>query len=222
MNRLSAQLMVASAVVSAVASTTTMSLASFTNPLVPAWRGSEGTSYLYWESFTSAFEGTNAPQTSTGVWGSNLSNSLTGAIIAGSGNMYGAGGAMSIGISATSAPTNMGALVLNISTAGTEIDYGAVGLTRTLVGGEIQTLAFDSYEIRFTSAIPNFGNMINVAYTWDLSAIAGDAITGWNISFASPIANMSLDAVSVDINTVPAPSAIALLGCVGLLRRRAR
>ncbi len=196
--------------------------AAFVNPLVPAWRGEAGTSYLYWESFTSAFDGTNAPGTANGPWSANLTNLLPGAVIAGSGNLYGAGGPMSIAVGGYGATDSMSAFVLNISTAGTEINYAGVTLALSLAGGTVETVAFDAYEIRFTNTIPNFGNQINVAYTWDLGEYAASSITGWNLNFANSLANLSLDAVSVDIQNVPAPSVCALLGMIGVLRRRAR
>lgn len=209
-------------VVSTVTSLTSVASAAFVNPLVPSWRGEAATSYLYWESFTSALRGTNAPQTSTGVWSANLTNSLPGAVIAGSGNMYGAGGAMAITVAGSGATDTMSAFVLNLSTAGSEINYAGVTLALTLAGGAIETVAFDAYEIRFINTIPGFGNQINVAYTWDLGEYATTSITDWNLNFAGSVANLSLDAVSVDIQSVPTPGAIALVAVCGLLRRRAR
>ena len=78
------------------------------------------------------------------------------------------------------------------------------------------------HEGRFINTIPGFGNQINVAYTWDLGEYATTSITDWNLNFAGSVANLSLDAVSVDIQSVPTPGAIALVAVCGLLRRRAR
>ena len=87
--------------------------AELVNPVVPAWRGDANTAFAQWESFTSADGGPNAPEQGAG---GTCFNFGPGAIIASSGNLYGAGGALNIHVYPAAAPLfNLQQAVVNIS-----------------------------------------------------------------------------------------------------------
>ena len=83
------------ATIVAVSALTGLAAADLTNPLVPEWRGGAGAYYAGWESFTDAAGGANAPEAGSGF---DLYNFGPGAFIAGSGNIYAAGGPLDIHI----------------------------------------------------------------------------------------------------------------------------
>ena len=79
------------ATIVAVTAVTGMATADLINPDIPIWRDDADTAFAQWDSFTSATGGPNAAEQGGG-W--NLYNFGSGAIIASSGNLYAAGGAL--------------------------------------------------------------------------------------------------------------------------------
>ena len=192
------------------------------NPLAPDWRGDADTAYYQWDSFSQAFGAPNFPSVPPGPPSVGLYNFESGASIASSGNLYGANG-LNIHIYPLSeepaAPPMMA--VLNISTMGTTLSLDTVQgyLGAPMSGGEY----FDavSSEVRFEESMGEMGVMQTMAFTFDLSEWAGGDTT-FGFFFKGEMPHISLDAVSLDLNYVPAPGAAALLLVAGLGTRRRR
>lgn len=203
----------------AIAVTTCVASADLTNPDVPDWRGDANTSYAQWDSFTSADGGPNSP---TAGFGMNLYNFGPGAIIASSGNLYGAGGPLNIHVYPAGAPLfNAQTAVVNVSYLGNPID---VDNMQALVGdaGSGTYVNASSVDLR-DQASGGFGGA-TYALTFDLSNVA---LGFQSLSFffdTAGASNSSLDAISIDVlgSAVPAPGALALLGLAGVSRRRRR
>ena len=178
----------------AVSAVTGMATADLINPLVPDWRGDANATYAYWDSFTSADGGPNFPEQGGGF---QLFNFGQGAIIAGSGNLYGAGGALDIHVYSLGelAPTEA---VLSFSFLGNPIDTSDV--QAFFNGSYIDPL---TSELRGESGGGGFSAQ-TWSFTYDFSNIAGDS-GSVAFFFGSELANSSLDAVSVDVLSIPAP-----------------
>lgn len=187
--------------------------ADLVNPDVPSWRGDAGTGFAQWDSFTSADGGANAPEQGFGF---NLFNFGTGAIIAGSGNLYAAGGALNIHVYQAGPPIfGLNEAVVNISFAGSPIDTDNV---RAFVGDQATGSYVDSVAEFRGGGGGGFAPQ-TWAFTFDLSAFSGGAFP-LSFFFGSEEANSSLDAISIDYNTIPAPGALMALGLLGVARRR--
>jgi MYXO-CTERM domain-containing protein len=204
------------ATIVAATAVTGMATADLINPEIPTWRGDADTAFAQWDSFTSAAGGPNAAEQGGG-W--NLYNFGSGAIIASSGNLYGASGALNIHVYPAAAPLyNMQEAVVNISFAGNPIEVDNV---RALVGtAEDGTYVIGTPEFRGGDG--GFSPQ-TYAFTFDLSS-AAFGFQSLSFFFDSELANSSLDAISIDVlgQAVPAPGVLALLGLAGLTSRRRR
>jgi len=189
--------------------------ADLVNPLIPDWRGDAGASFYEWDSFSSAY---NAPNfNDSGDAGGMLFNFAPGALITGSGNIYGFENPLNIHIYGYG-PLEQA--VLNIASMGTEMDYSTVSLFVS-DGENGQYFNYDSFATNYYEEIPNFGANVSTSYTWDLSDFDG-VITEWAVFVNGTSPHNVLDAVSVDIfsGAIPTPGALALLGIASLTRKR--
>lgn len=191
---------------------TGMATADLTNPDVPTWRGDADATYASWDSFTNANGGPNAPEVGSGF---NVYNFGAGAIIAGSGNIYGAGGPLDIHIYSTG---NIAAsqAILSFSFLGNPMDTSNV--RAFFEGSYVDPI---QSELR---ALEDFGGFVKEtwSFTYDISNASGAASSLAFFFNSGDLANSSLDAVSVDVLSVPAPGALALLGLAGIASRRRR
>lgn len=195
----------------------------FTNPLIPSWAGGPNTQHAGWESFTQAGGGPNLPDQS-GSAPFSLMNYAPGAFITGTGNLYGSGAPLFISMMGgtqgnAASPISV---VLNVSTAGSTLNMSSVRLWLFDSAGNVAFAPPTSSEIRFDAPSPPQGSAQNVAFVWTAPATSF-AASGWRIEFSASAANMSLDAVRVDIQYVPAPGGMALAGiatAMGARRRR--
>ena len=204
--------------IAAILSITAASAADLVNPDIPSWRGDANTAYAQWDSFTSADGGPNAAEQGSG-W--NLYNFGSGAIIASSGNLYGAGGALNIHVYPAAAPLfGMQEAVVNISFAGNPIDTSNV---RAYVGEAGSGTYVDSSSASQVGGGGGGFAPVTWAFTYDLSAV-GQGFQGLSFFFGSELANSSLDAISIDVrgSAIPGPGALALLGVAGIGARRRR
>jgi hypothetical protein len=188
--------------------------ADLVNPDIPTWRGDAGTGFAQWDSFTSADGGANAPEQGGGF---NVFNFGPGAIIAGSGNLYAAGGPLNIHVYQAGPPIfGLSEAVLNMSFAGNPIDTDNV---RAYVGSQASGTYVDGIA-EFRGGGGSSFSPQTWAITFDLSAFSG----GMNaLSFffdSAGESNSSLDALSIDYNTIPAPGALFAMGLLGVTRRR--
>ena len=199
------------ATIVAATAVTGMATADLVNPLVPDWRGDANATYAYWDSFTSADGGSNLPEQGGGF---QLFNFGPGAIIASSGNLYGAGGPLDIHVYSLGdlAPTEA---VLSFSFAGNPIDTSDV--QAFFLGQYIDPI---SSELRGSAGGGPFPAQ-TWSFTFDISN-PGGASSAIAFFFGSELGQSSLDAVSVDVLSISAPGALALLGLAGLTSRRRR
>jgi hypothetical protein len=200
--------------------------AGFTNPLIPAWAGGPFTQSAGWESFTQPSGGPNVPD-QAGSAPFSLMNYAPGAFITGTGNLYGSGAPLFISMMGgtlgnAASPVDV---VLNVSTAGSTLNMSSVRLWLFDGSGNVSFSSPTLSEVRYDEPSAPQGSAQNVAFTWSV-APTSFAASGWRIEFSASAANMSLDAVRVDFQYVPAPGALALLGIAsaagGAGRRRRR
>ena len=187
--------------------------ADLVNPLVPSWAGDATADSYAWNSFTEAFNAPNFPDSPFST-GAQLFNFGAGAIIAGSGNIYNPGGGLNIHVYGNGP---VGQAVLNVATGGTELNYDNVRLFVSDGGSNSDTF-FATAEERSREAGSFGGSNVTSAYTWDVSVAY--EVTEWGFFFGSDAAHSSLDAVSLYVNSVPAPGAVMALGLLGVARRR--
>jgi len=186
--------------------------AGFVNPVIPSWRGAAGTEYMGWENFTSAYGGANLPD----VIGSNnlggLYNFGTGAVLTSTQNIYGTTGPLFISMlgGMSTASKNPLEVVLNISAAGSVIDLNSIALTIMDNSRSVLRLNPRLSEIRSDQPFSYGGRVQTLAFTWNLQPNL-IAATQWQINFSSTGPNTSLDAVSLDMNFIPAPGALSVL-----------
>ncbi len=221
----------AMAVLAAV-SVSSIAMGDFTVEDAPDWRGDANTSHFEWQSFEHAggsdpmnFAFPNLPTSSSGAGSAVLYNFADGAMIAGDGNIYGFGGPLDIHTYAFTAADAQDA-VINISMAGSPMNYEGLYLAWNGADGESGLIANDGFAMNYLEEA-DFGGFpgvfANVSYSFDLSAIEAD-VREVGIIFGGFAPHMSLDAVSLDIRTaaIPAPGVLALLGIAGAARRRRR
>jgi hypothetical protein len=206
----------------AVAATTSASaLAGLVNPLVAPWVGSPSAQYAQWDSFTSAFGGVNMPDTS-GSRPFSLMNFSPDAFISGAGNIYGPSSPLTIMImGGTSAGQTPIQVILNIATLGNAIPQGGVRLSLFDNLGNALSLNPVAVEVRSDVPTPPQGSARTVAYTWNTASMPF-AATGFRIDINGAPSNMSLDAVRLDLNFVPAPGAFAIMAVAAMGSRRRR
>jgi hypothetical protein len=194
----------------------THAFADFVSVETPAWQGNAGSSFYGWESFTEAYQAPNWNDSGT-PYGAQLFNFGPGAFVTGSGNIYNPVGPSDFHVYGFG---SIDQAVLNISTAGTELDYTEIAL---YVGNDQggQMLSFDTSSINFYQEIPDQGYIVNASFTWDVSSYSGE-ITEWGFFFQSTDAHTSLDAVTIDIlaSGIPTPGALALLAFAAFTRKR--
>ena len=185
--------------------------ADLVNPDVPGWRGDAGTMFSQWDTFGNAVNAPNFPEAGGGF---QLFNFAPGATIASSGNIYNPAGALNIHVYSLG-PVAAQEAVLNISWGGTMLDTTDV---QAFFDGQY----VDAYSVEQRASTPSpFGGTTDTwAFKFDLSGIQG--VYDLAFFFGNDGAHGSLDAVSVDLNMVPAPGALALLGLAGVASRRRR
>ena len=208
------------------AAVATIAEAGVVNPLVPAWRGTANTMFMGWETFTAAYAGANAADMAGSSNLANLFNFGPGAVLTSAPmptGIYNATGPLSIMImgGVTSAPRNPTEVVMNLASAGTGISNASVALTLFDNAGNSMTLAPALAEIRYDAPAQPQGSIRTTAYTWNTSFVPF-AATGFRVEFAASAGSMSLDAVRLDLNYVPAPGALALVGLAAVTARRRR
>lgn len=196
--------------------------AEVVNPLVPEWRGNAGTEYYEWDTFSNPFGAPNFPNAPIGNFNAALYNFQSGAQISSTGNIYGADG-LNIHIYTSSEvgiPVPVQG-VLNVTTIGSLLSLETVNgyLGAPMGGGEYFSPV--SSELRYNEPMGEMGAKQTWAFTFDFSSWdAGE--TTWGFIFKGLDPHISLDAATLDLNFVPAPGALALLGLAGFSRRRRR
>ena len=178
-------------------------------------RGDAGTTYQYWDFFTTTTGATPdvADNNSNGTATLSETNGVSMAI--GSGNIYAMGGgpAFSIEIPEFNAPAHFTSVLLQITTLGSEFTPGSVKINGIDPGYSVE---FDRVTI---PAGPSTADQVDTLFVWNGLA-SSDIVT---IEFSGPM-HLSLTQASVDTNTVPEPgtAVLMLIGLTGLACRRNR
>ena len=195
-------------------SVTTTASADLVNPLIPSWAGDATATKYEWNSFSEAYNAPNFPDSpfSADVM---LFNFTAGAFIAGSGNIYNPDGGLNIHAYGAG-PFELA--VLNVATSGSELNYDDTFLNVLSATGESQFIFSTAIE-RYREEVPGLGYNVTVAYQFDTSDVTFE-ISEWGFIFDGTNPHLSLDAVSIDINTVPAPASLLGLALFSVVRRR--
>lgn len=187
----------------------------------PWVRGTTANStYAQWDVFTSV-AGPNAPDVGQSVVGSlaagapafNVSASGAGATVLGSGNIYGAGGALSVVVTVPSFGLGDGMMttvLFQTRTQGTEINPATV-----LIGNFAPSSVTELSRV----SLGGQGAMVDTLWQFNLPGSA----SSYTVTFSSVMQFFSLDRISVDtFTTVPTPAAAGLLGLGALASGRRR
>ena len=191
------------------------SLASATTNgfFAPSWRGSANSESGFWETFATPVGAPGNPVNS-GSSGAVLTQSDPNALPTGSGNIYGFLGISSYSL-ADSVPFNLGTVLLQTRTAGTELALDQVRLNYT-DGSGAHALAPVASGLLDQSAQPG-GTGYSRFWQWNLTGLA---ITDYTVTFQASGQHLSFDAMTLDVanqfTTVPEPSTFAI-GALGLL-----
>ena len=180
-------------------------LAAFTNPFVPAFRGSAQSEFAAWESFASAFGAPNAPDDplSTAL-DARVEQLVPGAIDPGSGNIYHPSAPPRFRLTDT-VPGDLQEVVFQVSTWGAEIVYRDVTLNYVDAQGQSRRLPPTTYEER--ARYPALGWNVESLYGWDLGAIA-EVVSAYSVDFYALTPHVSLDAVILDARWIPGDGAL--------------
>ena len=206
----------------AVAAVSVSAHAGLVNPLIPSWSGGANTQRAQWDSFTQPSGGANVPDLA-GSSPFSLFNFGPGAFVTGGGNIYSQTGVLSImlmggTLNNASTPTQV---VMNVATAGSTLNLASVRLSLFDNIGNAISIAPALSELRADSPTPPQGAAQTWAFTWNTAGIPLTA-SGFRVEFAASAPSMSLDAVRLDMQYVPAPGAFALLAISGMTAFRRR
>ena len=174
---------------------------------VPTFRGETGAKAGYWESFTVPV---GAPG-NTANFGNDttsvLTQSVPGAFITGTGNLYNMAVASAFTLSYAGAGP-AGLVVLQTRTFGTELDYAAVRLNYN--GGSLAAPRTELNRLAVGEpGQPGSGSFVSSAWQWDLTGLG---VSHYTLSFNAVEHSLSLDSITLDTQAVPEPSTLALAG----------
>ena len=206
----------------AVAAVSVSAHAGLVNPLIPSWSGGANTQRAQWDSFTQPSGGANVPDLA-GSSPFSLFNFGPGAFVTGGGNIYSQTGVLSIMLMGGT-PNNASTpaqVVMNVATAGSTLNLASVRLWLFDNSGNSMSIAPALSELRADSPTPPQGAAQTWAFTWNTAGIPLTA-SGFRVEFAASAPSMSLDAVRLDMQYVPAPGAFALLAISGMTAFRRR
>ncbi len=206
----------------AVAAVSVSAHAGLVNPLIPSWSGGANTQRAQWDSFTQPSGGANVPDLA-GSSPFSLFNFGPGAFVTGGGNIYSQTGVLSIMLMGGT-PNNASTpaqVVMNVATAGSTLNLASVRLSLFDNIGNAISIAPALSELRADSPTPPQGAAQTWAFTWNTAGIPLTA-SGFRVEFAASAPSMSLDAVRLDMQYVPAPGAFALLAISGMTAFRRR
>lgn len=176
-----------------------------------------------WDSFMFADGGPNyATSSDASMSSATLYNFGSGAIVSGSGNLYGMGGALNIH---TYVNTFMDVESLSVEMKGIGSAFNTYDALLAYTTTDGQSYYFDTFgpSASYTSEVAGegFGAYEIMNWSFDLSSVEGTISSlGFLIQSYGPHA--SLDYMTMDITMVPAPGALAILGLAGIASRRRR
>ncbi len=181
-------------------------------------RGDTGTTYQYWDVFTTTTGATADIANDNSNGDATVSETNGVSMATGSGNIYAMAGspAFSIVIPEYDIAGHTTSVLLQVTTVGSEIIPSTVLLNGTAAS---YTTEFGRVTI---PAGPSTADMVDTLFVWSgPSAVASAG--SHSITFSGP-PHLSLAQVAVDTNTVPEPgtAVLMLIGLTGLACRRNR
>jgi len=175
---------------------------------VPTFRGTPGATFDGWESFKVAV---GAPGNAGDLAGSSGDASLlqtaAGASVLGSGNIYNGAGPSLFEVRYSGA-ADVGDVVLQVRTLGTELKYDDVKLFAWTQSQGATRVELDRLSFGPPPPSPGSGVGVSSLWQWDLTSLK---TTSFAISFGAAEANLSFDSATLDVRTVPEPTPVALL-----------
>ncbi|MBI3415158.1 MAG: PEP-CTERM sorting domain-containing protein [Verrucomicrobia bacterium] len=181
--------------------------------VVPNFRGQSGALFAGWERFTVATDNGvgNAPDLPGSTAPASLLQFNTNAFITGTGNIYNLADKSLFEIRDTS-PVLFDKIVLQVRTAGTELDYSSIKLT---LNSQVLPTPTRTELDRVTFGVPNTpgsGVFVSSLWQWDVAGLAAGP-SSFLISFGAADPSLSFDSATLDtIQAVPEPGTMALLG----------
>ena len=196
--------------------------AGLVNPLIPSWSGGPNTQFAQWDSFTQASGGANIPD-AAGSSAFSLMNFAPGSFVTGAGNIYSINTALYLMIMGgtlgnAASPTQV---VMNVATAGSLLNTAGVRLSLFDNVGNSMQLAPSISQLRADAPAQPQGAIQTWAFTWNITSVPFQA-SGFRVEFGASAPSMSLDAVRLDMQYVPAPGALALLAISAFTAGRRR
>ncbi len=180
--------------------------------VVPSFSGLPGATYNGWENFTVA-QGSpgNAPDLGSTGGSARLLQFAAGGQVLGSGNLYN-GTDLSRFEIRYSGTEPVAQVALQVRALGTELKYDDVRLvawTETLGAPRTE---LDRVSFGPPPPSPGSGFGVSSLWQWDISGLSANSFA---ISFGAAEVNLSLDSAQLDVQIVPEPGPLALLGLGG-------
>jgi hypothetical protein len=168
-------------------------LTAATNGFVaPLFRGTANSQFGYWETFTVAQgEPGNAADQPDATTGAKLYQTDTNAFLTGGGNIYNM--ATSSFKLADATPFELGTVVLQTRTIGSELDYSSVSLVYTNDGGTHLLAPLFREELNRASGQ---GYSVSSLWQWDLSGLRA---SNYALVFYAGGSSLSFDALTLDV-----------------------
>lgn len=175
-------------------------LAAFTADVAPRWRFDPGTEFGGWESFTQAVDGDNLPDHPASTTGAALVQTVPGATITGSGNLYHQFAAARFEVR-DAVDCDLVEVWLQVSTWGTVLDPNSATLEYTDCDGALTTAPAPTVTVLAHYPNPQgLGTNEELLFQWDLASIAV-GVRDYTLSFEAAAAHLSLDALLLDVRT---------------------
>ena len=157
----------------------------------PEFAGDTGAEFSMWDTFSVGFGGPNAPDVEGSTGDGTLVQTVPGATVTGSGNIYNPAGASRFTI-VDAVEGDYRQVVLQVESIGdmdasaTTLNYGDGALTASAV------------ELGRTSG--GFGDIVQTLWAWDLTAVEASNV---EINFSAAASHMSLSKVRLDTLSAP-------------------
>jgi hypothetical protein len=168
--------------------------------VVPLFRGAPNTASAYWETFTVPVGAPGNPPDQPGTTtGAVLTQTNANAFLTGSGNIYNLAGISSFML-ADETPFELGTVVIQTRTIGSELDYQSISLTYSNASGAHTLAPLFHYELNRSAAQ---GYSVSSLWQWDLTGLG---VSHYTVVFNAGDASLSFDSLTLDTAAQFAPT----------------